>query len=285
MKIAELSKREKILDDFARYFERLERINEKDKEIGGAWFVVAKDDFEVMKLLYENKHYAASCYHMQQCYEKLSKSMMILNGASKPDSVWGHEFASAKIKSLLMSEVYTHVSNLAAIIGVTFEVDISKLEILKKNENEIRKMNKGEIAFVINQIKKIEDTCLSKEFIKKVTESLNVKSKITLIKHIVFQLTHFRVRESQIREKTTEESVTKIIKQMMFSLKLLFICLMLQSHSNTPRYPAQQDEPNFFSYVEGFGAVDFMNTYIEITGQLIADFEQEFLKKSDSSSN
>lgn len=77
-----------------------------------AFLNMAKRDFEASKLLYQNKLYPESIYHLQQCHEKTVKSFSIAlnvikqNEARKKISHFGHRFLplfTEKLKEILFN--------------------------------------------------------------------------------------------------------------------------------------------------------------------------------------
>ena len=266
------------INTFINYINKQKNIKKIDSEISKKWLEIAKDDLEITELLYTTKHYAASIYHTQQCYEKLSKSYFIISGYATPTQVHGHYYTTQNIEKIIKSEAFDSISGLASIINdKNLKVDLTPLEEYKKNDVILRKIPEDVVIKIIENLEKIEDHVTQEKFIQKITTDLNTRQKINSIKHLIFYITRFRISIPKVKEQMNYNEVKKSIKKIITALKLLLICLIVQVHYNNPRYPnTNENDTTYFSYNQDHGLVKTLPRIINETKKIIQDYNELF---------
>ena len=83
------------------------KASDRNKPIAREWFQIANDDIQVSKLLIKNKHYAASVYHLQQVFEKITKSYHILFGRMEPEQAKVISFRSLPFLVCISNTIYS----------------------------------------------------------------------------------------------------------------------------------------------------------------------------------
>ena len=78
----------------------------------------------VSKLLLENKHYAASVYHLQQAFEKLTKCYFILSGRMEPEQAKSHQFVLNRLRKEIKDDYVNNFLELSKSINAK-SVDVS----------------------------------------------------------------------------------------------------------------------------------------------------------------
>jgi HEPN domain-containing protein len=268
-----------ILEDLVRRIQKQADANKIFKKDGEEWFAIAKDDFDVCKVLTEKKHYAGAVYHLQQCYEKLSKSFFILTGTTNPSVVSGHDFEQRRIKEIFKEDWAIASMSLYEFINEKkLEVKEGLMDTISSEEDKIRAASKSEIEKIFSYFKEIENKFYDEKFLDKTEKELKAKRKtLKQIRHYVHLLTRRRIRYSEIVEIITKDRIKKECKNIIMSLKLMLLCILLFPHYNVPRYPkGKKTEINYFSYKSGLGIVDSLDMFITHTEEILRDFEIQF---------
>ncbi len=274
-------------------FERILRLarlyvkaSERNKPIAKEWFSVAKDDIQISKLLIDNQHYAASIYHLQQAFEKLSKCYFILSGRMEPEQARDHKFILNRLKKEIKDEYINNFLELSNSINET-SINLSagehSLEVIEKNEDELRQITSLEIEKIINLMNDIEIKLLNSHFIKALEKKLKRRDFLRGIRHVIFKITHFRTSYSQVEEATDTNQVKLYIMGSVISIKLLFLSLITYVHSNSPRYPSVKDSTLTYSkYNNSLGIVEKTNLLINNFNIITKYIENEYLLEKET---
>lgn len=272
-----------LFERFLRKSIEYAKVSEKNKPIARQWFNVANDDISVSKLLIDNKHFAASVYHLQQAFEKLSKCYFILSGRMGPDQARSHQFIIHRLKDEIRDEYINNFLKLSKSVNET-SVEVSSaeksLEIIEKTEDELRQIKCSDIEQILNLINNIETKLLESRFIKAIEKKIKERKFQKGLRHIIFKTTRFRTSYSQVKEFTDTKQVRSCLMSSVINIKLLFLSLMTYVHFNTPRYPSIKDsEVTYSSYTESLGIVKEINLFIDIFNNISSYIEQEYFEK------
>lgn len=270
---------EKILRSSKQYA----KASERNKPIAKEWFNIAKDDISVSKLLLENKHYAASVYHLQQAFEKLSKCYFILSGRMTPEQVNGHKFVLNRLKKEINDEYINTFLELSKSISAK-PVDISSgeksLKVIEKTEDELRLIKYTDIEKIISKITDIETKLLNDRFIKDTEKKLKKRKFRKGLRHIIFKITNFRTSYSQVDELIDTKQVKLYLMSSVIGIKLNFLSLITYVHFNTPRYPSDRySNVTYSDYTDSLGIVKGTTSFIEIFNNICSYIDQEYFSK------
>ncbi|MEK6909294.1 MAG: HEPN domain-containing protein [Nanoarchaeota archaeon] len=259
----------------------------KNMEFTKKWLTIATNDIEICKILYDLKHYAGSAYHLQQAFEKLTKSYYIFIGRIDPHEAYKHSFILDKLKKEIKEEDIndiTEVSNIINDVKIDLEVSKKGLETLEKTEDELRNISESHINFILEFLKNSEKNLKSEETMKNLNERVHEKSFISFIKHMLFRITTFRIRDSDVRASIESYKLEEYVIDMMISFKLHYLSLITFLHFNTPRYPYTKDSNlNFFDYNENLPIVKAIPVLIKTFNEIKLNIEKTFLKEVDKS--
>ena len=253
--------------------------SKKNIDITEKWFIIAKNDIEISELLFKKKHFAGAIYHLQQAFEKLIKGYYILSGRIRPEDAKSHFFVLKKLQSEIKDEYINTFLELTKSIKdnkINLDSADTALNNIEKSEDEIRLMNKENLNTILNLISKIESVIISVDMVEKAEEKLQEKSFIKMLKHLIFQITTYRVREKDVKEAIKKEQVIFYLKSAVISIKLQLICLFTFLHFNSPRYPTDpKTNVSFFDYQKNLGIVSILPDLIKIFNEIYEELISE----------
>ena len=256
-------------EPFERLLERSERskeASEKNKPIAKEWFDIAQDDIQVSHLLMKNKYFAASVYHLQQAFEKLTKCYFILSGM-EPEQARDHRFILKRLKSEIKDKYiqdFLDLSKGADSPKVSLDDFGKVLEVIEKSEDGLRRINAGEIRNIFTILNNLEKKILNKHLVESIQEKLKQKKFLKRLKHLIFQITRFRTSDSQVGSLTNAKQVEVILSSNVIGIKLNLLSMITYAHFNTPRYPSIKDSGvTFKTYTSELGIVEGLSLFIE----------------------
>ncbi|MBS3087302.1 HEPN domain-containing protein [Candidatus Pacearchaeota archaeon] len=285
MKIDEFLLLEKLMTNMNSYA----KLSEQNLEIGKKWLIIAKDDSQISRLLYKNKHYAGAAYHLQQAFEKLTKGYYILTGKKTPEEARDHQFVLNALKGEIKGDFVKDFVKLSGFLN-NREFSLVPVENLlqniEKSEDDLRKISRGEINKILEFILINENNILSKEIIKKVESKLKEKRRRGWIKQLLIKFTKSRIRDSDLELALSPEAISNQAYFMTLSVRLHLLSLLTFLHFNTPRYPYdKKSEVNFFDYTTRLGIVKSINKFLKIFDKIISTFEPEQTTKKKRKQN
>ena len=259
----------------------------KNKSIAKKWFLIAKNDIEITQLLYQNEFYAGATYHLQQAFEKLVKGYYILSGREDPNKTKSHYYNIERLKKEIRDEYVNTFLKLSESISqerIDLESAEKTLSFLKKTEDEIRLVKREELQKIFDLIKKLENILTDIKTVEKTEAKLQERRFIKGLRHLIFQITHFRIRDSQVREAVKKEQVIIYLKSASISIKLQLIALFTFLHFNSPRYPYDdKTKVTFFDYKEDLGIVQSIPELIVLFNEIYDSFELDEEEQNDLS--
>lgn len=277
-----------LFEKLFRKSQEYAKASKKNKPIAEKWFTIANDDINITKILYKNKHFAGSVYHLQQAFEKLIKGYYILSGRENPEKVGSHLYVTKKLKSEIKDEYINTFLELSKSVNdneVKLDSAEQALNIFDKSEDEIRLLDKQNLLKILELIKKLESVLMNIETIQKTEEKLQEKNFIRMVKHLILKITTFRVRESDVKEAIRKEQVVFYLKSAVISIKLQMISLFTFLHFNSPRYPYDNKKNNatkvtYFDYKKDLGIVSLIPEMITIFDEIYQDMILEVNENS-----
>jgi hypothetical protein len=121
---------------------------------------------------------------------------------------------------------------------------------------------------------------LKEEFIQSINKKLHKNKAIGFMRHFVQKLTGFRISIPTVKSQITNIEILKLIKKIICGLKLLYLSMIFQVHSNSPRYPNGEDDMNYFLYTPNHSIVKYLPNIINETKKLIQEFEAVYILTS-----
>lgn len=276
-----------LFENFVRQVRQLADISKKNRPIAKQWFDIAKNDLQVSKVLYKEKYWPHSVYFLQQSFEKLTKSYFILSGRADPEDVGTHKFNLTKMKNEIrdqfintMLELMKSISEKAGTDIRHIELKTELLDIIEKNEDDLRMIDEKSISSLIELIKKIEDALTNSRFTTKVYKKLQRRKVKSSLRHLVYMITRFRVPYSKIEQYASKTNIERFVEDSMISIRLLFLGLVTFLHYNTPRYPYDKNSKvNYFDYTESMGVVKCSPALHRYCSQIIKTLEKKYLNE------
>ena len=266
-----------LFEKLFRKSQEYAKASKKNRLIAKKWLLIAKNDIEIVQLLYDNKFYAGATYHLQQAFEKLVKGYYILSGREDPDKIKLHTYNVDKLKKEIKDEYINTFLKLSKSISdktVNLESAEKTLSFLEKTEDQIRLVKDKKLNTILELINKLESVLTSVDTIEKTEAKLQEKKFINGLKHLILKITHFRVRESQIKEAVKKEQVIVYLKSASINIKLQLTSLFTYLHSNSPRYPYDnKTNVTFFDYNKDLGIVKKIPSFITIFNEIYDSFE------------
>ena len=266
-----------LFEKLFRKSQEYARASKKNKPIAKKWFLIAKNDIEITQLLYQNRFYAGATYHLQQAFEKLVKGYYILSGREDPNKTKSHYYNVERLKKEIKDEYINTFLRLSESISykrVDLESAEKTLSFLEKSEDDIRLVKREELQKIFDLIKKLESILTDVKTVEKTEAKLQERRFIRGLKHLIFKITHFRVRDSQVREAVKKEQVTLYLKSAATNIKLQLIALFTFLHFNSPRYPYDdKTKVTFFDYKEDLGIVESIPKLIVLFNEIYDSFE------------
>jgi len=218
----------------------------KDKSISKEsirdWIKSSKEDIESCKVLYQNRLYSGSTYHLQQATEKVIKAYLLAFRISDEKSLRkiGHATPNAYIDLIKQS----WAQRLAEILSNTAKREVKSDTIqvenlLKKDTLKLAKMSGDEIRLNLELMNRIENN-------PKVTQYKRILNRI-------FKKGNF----------------LDVVLNFSFLYILSFITFV---HQKTTRYPDGEMKPS--DYKEGLGIVDTTEEIIERLNKCVNSLEK-----------
>ena len=246
--------------------EQYEEASKRNKPIAKEWFDVAQDDIQVSHLLMKNKHFAASVYHLQQAFEKLTKCYFILSGRMEPEEARDHRFILKRLKREIKegyNQDFLDLSKWADGPKVNLDNLGGILEIIKKSEDGLRRINKGEIRKIFAILNNLEKKLLNKHLVESIQKKLKQKKLLKPLKDFISQMTPFRISHSQVKFFTDTKQVEVIFSHIVIGIKLNLLSMITYAHFNTPRYPSIKGGVTFKAYTSELGIVEELSLFVE----------------------
>ncbi len=247
---------------FERIIQKIEKyakVSKENKDIVEKWIIIAENDFKVAKILYRKKYYSFSVYHLQQAFEKLTKSYYIFTGRLDLKEAVGHDFILKRLQKEIINQDMQDIIKLSSSMNereLTLNEPENSLKIINSSEDEIRNLNDKEIRAILEFINRLENKIKSKESIESIEKKIREKGFFNILKSLILKITHFRVRNYQIRKIIEEQTLLDYLNDILISIKLHYLSLITFLHCNCPRYPSIKDSKlNFFSYNGELGIV------------------------------
>ncbi len=257
-------------EKFMQKINQYAKVSIENKKIADKWYAIAQNDIEISEILLEKEYYAGGIYHIEQAFEKITKGFYIDSGRMSPEEARGHEFIINRLKKEVtkiddINELFELVNSLNNKEFSTNGFE-EKLEIIKKNEDELRNMKDHEILGLIEFIEGLEKKLKTEDSIKKIDKKIRKRKSMNFLKQVLNRLTKFRIRNSQIKEAIDKKNINQYIDNMFLGMKLHLISLITFPHWNTPRYPdcKPHTDMNFFDYDGNMGIVKSSDKVIEI---------------------
>ena len=275
---------EKILQKNQDYL----KVSEENKITAKKWIDIAEDDIEVVKILRNTQHYAAAIYHLQQAFEKLTKGYYILSGRLSPEQAWGHKFILEKLKKEIQNEDITDFVKLNSSMNGT-NIDLtsaqSLLDTIGNSEESLRSADIKTVAGLIQFIEQIGEKLKSKETLENLEKTTTEKGFLNLLKHLILKITHFRVRNSEVKAAIEQHKLIDYVQSIVISIKLHYLGLITFSHWNSPRYPSERvDNIDFFDYTEDLGIVKSLPEIITLFDEIKQDIQKKAQKSKKEES-
>ena len=109
-----------LFEKWLRKSEQYAKVSKENQEIAKKFLIIAENDIQISKLLYENSHFAGAMYHLQQAFEKITKGYYIYTGRYTPEQVMGHRFILSSLKKEIVGEDLKNFSNYLFIFIIHF---------------------------------------------------------------------------------------------------------------------------------------------------------------------
>lgn len=278
-----------MVKNFKKYLKRVDSLiprgwrprilTEFEKWSVKAYYDISKKDLEASEVLFKNKNYSLSCYHLQQSLEKLGKSFLIAVSAATVETISRHDYMQRKL-----DKVKKNKELLDLLRGLTKEKVINTIEkteiveVVNKNYYEIQVLQAEEIKNIMYKLDEIEQKCLDNNFLERLLSDVKSKEFRSFILKQV-EKSRYKVESSQVNKYTTTDMLKKYLKRIFLQPKIMLLNVLVYPHWNTTRYPKRKEDEkiDFFFYREDVGIVQIMPELLEKVKILLGDFKESHI--------
>ncbi len=269
-----------LVEQILRKSEERAKASKRNKEVSEKWFTIAENDIKMTEMLYKSGYYAGAVYHLQQAFEKIAKGYYILIGRLEPEEAAGHTFILERLKKEIHEEDIQNITQLMSSINEKkFDLKESEttLNILEKNEDDLRIMKEQEIKSIFDFFKVGEENLKSKESMEKLNIKIHERRILRFLKYLILKITHFRIRDSEIKAFIEQAKLESYIDDILISMRLNYFSLVTFLHFNTPRYPfIKKSKINFFDYNQNLGIVKTLPELIKEFEKIDTNIKEQF---------
>lgn len=248
---------------------------EDNYEYSKKWYLIAKADYKSFNLLIKISN-SLAIYHLQQTYEKLAKSLLLLQQNVDKYKLIGHDMPINYLNSFYKDKIVQNTLNIYKLAN-NLEIDVTKLiNLIDKNKIDAVPKNE-DINKLLGYLEYIYNKSQDNQFIDSLVKKYKKREKVNFIQSLINKIYNYLVPKNIIKQNVEFENVKLYLEIYYINNAIFMLFLLLYPHYNSTRYP--DGNLNYFSYTKDNSIIQNYNRFKKITNQIFIILQKYHFKK------